>query len=50
MATVKKKSRVEKKVWGPGDIYLIIPEIQVFREDGFKEGDIVEVTIRKKER
>ena len=36
---------VERKVWGPDDDYLRISlEIQLFEEDGWKEGDKVYVS------
>jgi len=46
---IKKRGWVETRHWGPDDDYLVV-EIQVFAEDGFKEGDIVEVTIENIEK
>ena len=43
---VTKKARVEEKIWGPDDTYLTV-EVQVFTTEGFKEGDEVEVTVKK---
>jgi hypothetical protein len=40
-------SYVRRKIWGPGDTYLVVNEFQVFEGEGFKDGDKVEVTIRK---
>ena len=37
--------RIEKRIWAPDDYYLVVPEIQVFEEDGFQKGMEVRVTI-----
>lgn len=45
--TKKITSRVVERYWGPGDYYLVLPlsDIQVFKEDGFKEGERYTVTL-----
>lgn len=45
---VVKKGFVQTRHWGPDDDYLVV-EVQVFSDDGFKNGDTVEVTIEKKD-
>ena len=47
MVTKIEDVRIEKRVWGPGDTYLVVPEIQVFSTDGFKKGMKVRVIIQK---
>jgi hypothetical protein len=42
-----KVGYVSRKVWGPGDTYLVVGETQVFEEDGFQAGDKVRLTIEK---
>lgn len=46
MCKVKRKASVVEKAWKPHDTYLVV-EVQVFEDDGFKEGDEVEVTVEK---
>jgi len=43
-AIITEKS-VSERVWGPGDTYLVVPEIQVMKIGGFDRGDKVKVTI-----
>lgn len=38
---------VSERVWGPNDTYLVVPETQVMKVDGFNKGDRVKVTIEK---
>jgi hypothetical protein len=40
---------VSRRVWAPGDEYLVIGEIQVMEHEGFKAGDRVTVIITKEE-
>lgn len=44
---VKEEVRIERRIWDRDDDYLVVPDIQVFETDGFKEGDKVKVTIEK---
>ena len=45
--TLITEKAVEVRIWGPGDYYLVVPEIQVMSIEGFHEGDKVLVTIEK---
>ncbi len=45
MKKIIEEIRVVKKHWGPDDDYLVIPELQVIEQDGFKERTKVRVTI-----
>lgn len=48
--SVARRSGIMSKHWGPDDDYLVVQEFQVFAEDGFVNGDQVEVTVTKIER
>lgn len=45
----EKEVTVERRRWAPDDDYLVIPEMQVFEEQGFKHGDRIKVIIIKEE-
>jgi len=38
---------IAERCWDVDDYYLVVPEIQVFDDEGFKKGDTVKVTIEK---
>lgn len=50
MKPIKKTSSVSKNSWGNDDDYLVVNKFQVDAEEGFREGDEVEVTIVIKSR